>query len=180
MKILPLVVAALVSAAACESADARSKAVRERFQHEHPCPSTGKPRGACPGWVIDHVVPLCAGGADNPSNMQWQTVDDAKAKDKLERKQCRATLEALAEIKNPRPVAFVKQANITNGAQGRRGARGREPRAFKNELLRASHGIELDTRAQSKAGGADPHMATVGAIDRPAHSPGQGPDGAQR
>ena len=26
--------------------------------------------------------------------------------------QCRATLEALAEIKNPRPVAFVKQANI--------------------------------------------------------------------
>ena len=31
--------------------------------------------------------------------------------------QCRATLEALAEIKNPRPVAFVKQANITNGPQ---------------------------------------------------------------
>ena len=27
--------------------------------------------------------------------------------------QCRATLEALAEIKNPRPVAFVKQANIS-------------------------------------------------------------------
>lgn len=31
--------------------------------------------------------------------------------------QCRATLEALAEIKNPRPVAFVKQANIANGPQ---------------------------------------------------------------
>ena len=31
--------------------------------------------------------------------------------------QCRATLEALAEIKNPRPVAFVKQANISNGHQ---------------------------------------------------------------
>ena len=29
--------------------------------------------------------------------------------------QCRATLEALAEIKNPRPVAFVKQANIAAG-----------------------------------------------------------------
>lgn len=29
--------------------------------------------------------------------------------------QCRATLQALAEIKNPRPVAFVKQANINNG-----------------------------------------------------------------
>lgn len=31
--------------------------------------------------------------------------------------QSRATLEALAEIKNPRPVAFVKQANIANGPQ---------------------------------------------------------------
>lgn len=31
--------------------------------------------------------------------------------------QCRATLQVLAEIKNPRPVAFVKQANINNGGQ---------------------------------------------------------------
>lgn len=31
--------------------------------------------------------------------------------------QCRATLEALAEVKNPRAVAFVKQANISNGPQ---------------------------------------------------------------
>lgn len=31
--------------------------------------------------------------------------------------QCRTTLETLAEIKNPRPVAFVKQANIANGPQ---------------------------------------------------------------
>jgi hypothetical protein len=30
--------------------------------------------------------------------------------------QCRATIEALAEIKNPRPVAFVQQANIAAGA----------------------------------------------------------------
>lgn len=31
--------------------------------------------------------------------------------------QCRATLEALAEIKNPRTVAFMKQANISGGHQ---------------------------------------------------------------
>lgn len=31
--------------------------------------------------------------------------------------QCRATIETLAEIKNPRQVAFVKQANIANGPQ---------------------------------------------------------------
>jgi len=34
--------------------------------------------------VIDHVTPLKRGGAGSPSNMQWQSVDQAKAKDKNE------------------------------------------------------------------------------------------------
>jgi hypothetical protein len=38
--------------------------------------------------VVDHVIPLCAGGADTPVNMQWQTVDAGKAKDRAERAQC--------------------------------------------------------------------------------------------
>lgn len=32
----------------------------------------------------DHIKPLKRGGADDPSNMQWQTVEDAKAKDRWE------------------------------------------------------------------------------------------------
>ena len=40
--------------------------------------------GACPGYVVDHVVPLKRGGADAPENMQWQTTAEAKAKDKVE------------------------------------------------------------------------------------------------
>jgi hypothetical protein len=35
--------------------------------------------------VTEHKNPLECGGADTPSNMQWQTVADAKAKDKTER-----------------------------------------------------------------------------------------------
>jgi len=30
------------------------------------------------------ALPQCEGGAEDPSNMQWQTVSDAKAKDKTE------------------------------------------------------------------------------------------------
>jgi hypothetical protein len=67
----------------------RSAAARAAFKREQPCPSTGLRRGACPGWVIDHIQPLCAGGADRVSNMQWQTVADAKAKDRWERELCR-------------------------------------------------------------------------------------------
>ena len=40
--------------------------------------------GACPGYVIDHVVPLERGGADAPNDIQWQTTAAAKAKDKVE------------------------------------------------------------------------------------------------
>jgi len=49
---------------------------------------TGCPNGR-PGYVIDHIQPLACGGADTPSNMQWQTVAEAKAKDKTERIGCR-------------------------------------------------------------------------------------------
>lgn len=36
--------------------------------------------GACPGWNIDHVVPLCRGGADAVWNLQWLTVAQHKLK----------------------------------------------------------------------------------------------------
>jgi hypothetical protein len=60
------------------------------FKRHSLCPSTGERGGKCPGYVIDHIHPLCAGGADNhKTNMQWQTVEDAKAKDVIERRMCR-------------------------------------------------------------------------------------------
>jgi len=81
--------ALLLLSSPIEAKTKRSHTVRAQFQRSHPCPSTGKKSGACPGWVVDHRVPLCAGGADAVGNLQWQSVEAAKQKDKLEREQCR-------------------------------------------------------------------------------------------
>jgi hypothetical protein len=62
----------------------RSEKARKDFEHQSPCPSTGKKFGPCPGYIIDHVKALKRGGADDPSNMQWQTIEAAKQKDKIE------------------------------------------------------------------------------------------------
>jgi hypothetical protein len=62
----------------------RSARAKNEFRKSHPCPSTGKTAGACHGYVIDHVTPLKRGGADNAGNMQWQTTEAAKNKDRTE------------------------------------------------------------------------------------------------
>ena len=62
----------------------RSGQAKDQFKKANPCPSTGKSFGACPGYVIDHVVPLKRGGADSSGNMQWQTEAAAKEKDRWE------------------------------------------------------------------------------------------------
>src|SRR6516225_2415325 len=59
-----------------------------RVPIDAPCPSTGLTSGPCPGYVEDHIVPLACGGPDAPSNMQWQTIREARAKDKWEAKGC--------------------------------------------------------------------------------------------
>lgn len=61
---------------------ARSESAKAAFKR-----FTGFPSGR-PGWVIDHIVPLACGGADLPSNMQWQTAAEARHKDRFERKGC--------------------------------------------------------------------------------------------
>ena len=60
----------------------RSETAKHAFESQ-----TGHP-GGWSGHVVDHIVPLACGGSDSPSNMQWQTAADGKAKDKVERRGC--------------------------------------------------------------------------------------------
>lgn len=64
--------------------------VLRAFRSIHPCPSTGRRSGACPGWNIDHVIPLANFGCDAVSNLQWLPVETKRCgkwycKDRWER-----------------------------------------------------------------------------------------------
>lgn len=74
----------------CISVTNRSYISRNNFIKSNPCPGTNIVQKKCSGYIVDHIVPLCAGGKDHASNMQWQTVEEAKSKDKLEWRQCAA------------------------------------------------------------------------------------------
>ena len=86
--IIAAAIAATIASHPAAAKQHRSHQAIAEFKRANPCPATGKPRGACPGWVVDHVNPLACGGPDRPGNMQWQTTADAKAKDKWERRSC--------------------------------------------------------------------------------------------
>lgn len=72
----------------------RSRAAKHQFEV-----MTNHPHGWPNHWV-DHIIPLACGGADAPSNMAWQTVEAAHAKDRWERNDC-------AIWSSPHPPCFA-------------------------------------------------------------------------
>jgi hypothetical protein len=82
---------AFASLLLCASdAFARDQKQVRAFKKLNPCPITGQSKGRCPGYEVDHINPLKCGGADKPSNMQWLTVKQHKAKTAREARLCRA------------------------------------------------------------------------------------------
>lgn len=75
----------------CEVRQARGFAAKAEFRKIHPCPATGLTSGACPGWQVDHVIPLASCGCDIVENLQWlknevKTCAGTLCKDRWERK----------------------------------------------------------------------------------------------
>jgi len=94
----------------------RMSAAEGQFRAANPCPATGLVPGPCKGYVIDRVIPRICGGADDPANMQWLTLAEAKAKARWEKIGCRggrklvlpgestSTTEAFPMSNAPEPV----------------------------------------------------------------------------
>jgi len=96
--------------------------------------------------------------------------------------QCRATLEALAAIKYPTPVAFVRQANIAAGPQQVNNgvpdsSHAREIEIEQSKLLEAEHGQRLDSRAAATTGRANQSLETLGEVNRTSNRRGQSQGG---
>lgn len=81
--------AAIAVALPCSAAESRSFRAEVLFRLQSPCPATGETSGECKGYVIDRVIPVACGGAEEPSNMQWQTLAEAREKDRWEKIGCR-------------------------------------------------------------------------------------------
>jgi hypothetical protein len=95
---------------------------------------------------------------------------------------CRATLLTLSEVKNPRTVAFIKQANLANGPQQVNNgtavpapapARAQETSNPANKLLEANPSERLEFGATAAAGGANQELETLGTVHRPEIERGQ-------
>ena len=83
--------------------------------------------------------------------------------------QCRASIESLAQIKNP-PVVYARQANFANGPQqvnnGVDAPRMRENEIPQSKQSGNEHELLPDSRASALASRVDPTLEAVGAINR--------------
>lgn len=87
-----ILIAGLAAALLGLPAEARIERDRSQvraFRADNPCPATGRTRGACPGYHVDHVIALCSGGADRPGNMQWISKEDHRFKTLVDERECR-------------------------------------------------------------------------------------------
>ena len=120
--------------------------------------------------LFNHLAVLAARSLQTNANqgeMLYRLAFKAQA-------QCRASVEALAEIKHPRSVSFVKQANIAAGNQQINngitqnmplGSRTEENEITPNKLLKNISNETLDTRGALTPSNANSPMETVEAFN---------------
>ena len=80
------------------------------------------------------------------------------------------TIEALGELKNPKHIAYVAQANISNGHQQVNNGNRPQAEKIENEQIKLSaevnHELYQNTRTPSIAGTVNPAVEAVGKVHR--------------
>lgn len=123
--------------------------------------------------VLDGIFNLMAQRALQNVGSSLETTERYMKLAMKAQSQCRATLETLSEVKNPRVAVFANQANVTSGPQQvNNGTPSPAPvqaqedqqknETSRNELLEHQDGERLDTRAPSQAGRANQTVETMG------------------
>lgn len=84
--------------------------------------------------------------------------------------QCAKTIQTMGELKNPRHIAFVRQANIAHNQQ----VNNHELSCVENDQFQQSKlidgdkdGLRMDARTAQPPGGSDQKMEAMGEINRP-------------
>lgn len=94
--------------------------------------------------------------------------------------QCRATLQTLSDVKNPKQATFINQANIagqqqvnngvsTNEAPGSREKKPIQPNELLKDTTNEPEIIGMDAGATRTAGRTDPKLEAVGTLDGAKH-----------
>lgn len=85
------------------------------------------------------------------------------------------TIEALGELKNPRPVTFVRQANLANNQQinNHSSQAGENQKSAEQTISGASYELLPDSRASGYEGAVNPPVATLETINRAEVARGQ-------
>ena len=85
------------------------------------------------------------------------------------------TIEALGELKNPRPITFVRQANMANNQQvnNHLSQAGENQKLADQTINGASHELLEDTRSQGIEGAINPPVAALEKIDRAKNAGGE-------
>lgn len=111
--------------------------------------------------------------ANKAVNCEWMNQFDMLLRLALKaQSQCRATLEALANIKRPSQVAFFKQANISNQQVNNvqsvvNTSSPQEIKKQPNQLLEELYGERMDQRATCTPIQTNKKVASLGEINRP-------------
>lgn len=86
-------VLALIACLILAGATQRDHKLRRAYIKQHPCPFTKEQ-----GCILDHRVALCRGGPDSFENLQWITKEQARVKDREDKRACAVARRANSKV----------------------------------------------------------------------------------